>query len=439
MRKPFYGVIPKNFDLEWIRQAKRQDKVNLDLDTDFIVYLLTLLLTQHTVLDITDRRLKIKVLNYRELNLKASRLKYVKYNYNVNLNWLLTNDIINRSPNYIVGEKSYSYSLGTKYQYQKLRFVEIQNYKIVRRIKEQLKSSKKVDKYNFLYQRLEKDELIVNIDLAQRYLDSEFSSDNYLSYLQQVKSLIWIQNGLSYFICNPTTDGRVHTAITNCPKKVRQFITWKNQQLVEIDISNSIPYFIYIYYRIQLYLLNNSKNIPYPNIIPKSLETLDPIELERYGQSVVRGSFYESFYPYFSNTTESMSPEKKRKYVKTQILGWFFSRNGQFKIVKKAFKEIYPSLFKVIWDTKKSAKAKDSADHCHYKKFSHTCFQLESKYILDIIAREFSKLHGYRIPIYSLHDCLITTDEHVQNLGHFMEAKFEEMLGLAPMIKILEW
>ena len=71
-----------------------------------------------------------------------------------------------------------------------------------------------------------------------------------------------------------------------------------------------------------------------------------------------------------------------------------------------------------------------------HKKIAYCTFQFEAKTMIDKIAREYDKIHKGKVPIFTLHDCLITTVSHVEELKDFMEKKFIDLFEVAPNLTI---
>ena len=69
-----------------------------------------------------------------------------------------------------------------------------------------------------------------------------------------------------------------------------------------------------------------------------------------------------------------------------------------------------------------------------HKKVSHLFLQLESYIMLDIVARKWNKSRS-KIPFFTLHDCIITTKENVEELKRFMEEVFTSVVGVSPNFK----
>lgn len=118
-----------------------------------------------------------------------------------------------------------------------------------------------------------------------------------------------------------------------------------------------------------------------------------------------------------------------------------FAPANKYSFEQIVFKEIYPSIHKFINEYKNAYQYKDSEKIIYskkerHKKLSHLCFQFEAKVMIDNIAREFDKLHKGKVPIFTIHDCLLTTSSNAKELKTFMQNKFIELFGLAPNLTI---
>ncbi len=57
--------------------------------------------------------------------------------------------------------------------------------------------------------------------------------------------------------------------------------------------------------------------------------------------------------------------------------------------------------------------------------------------VIDGIASEFARKHiGENACLISLHECLITTEEHVEELKAFIESAFQLLVGFAPPVTV---
>lgn len=271
--------------------------------------------------------------------------------------------------------------------------------------------------------------------------------------------IVNLYNGIYRLSFKRDSLGRVYTNITQLPKVYRRFITYDNKELSEIDISNSVIFFLGV-------LLNNTlnkdsikelfnKNIY--NILKgessilylmfyKSFENLSQKEIQLLIKLGENGEFYDEFIPYFN---ERFSPEdmtcfyerenddkyvgsqlQNRKVCKKRLIAMLFAKSTQFLEEQEIFKTKFPELLDRI------NKFKDDAGH---EKFSHILFQIEACFVVDVVARRFNRKYRRNAPIFTLHDCLITTSDYIDNLQQVFNDIFMEYLGCIPKIEVKGW
>jgi hypothetical protein len=69
-----------------------------------------------------------------------------------------------------------------------------------------------------------------------------------------------------------------------------------------------------------------------------------------------------------------------------------------------------------------------------HKKAAHLFLQTESFFMLDVVARTLNKKHS-KVPFFTLHDCIVTTEENLEFLESFMKETFTVTIGFAPNFK----
>lgn len=199
-------------------------------------------------------------------------------------------------------------------------------------------------------------------------------------------------------------------------------------------------------------------------IFDKITGDLDKTELQEFGHAVKSGKLYEQFsnlildqsfyesegkdynkvlkyYQYkfnkqFNHYFDGDLKELK-KFAKKGLLSMLFAKSSSYKFEQLVFKELYPTIHKFINEFKdaQSEELNWNLDNRH-KKLSYLCFQFEAKVMIDKIAREYDKLHKGKIPVFTLHDCILTTSSNVVELKEFMKSQFKELLGESPNLTI---
>jgi hypothetical protein len=284
---------------------------------------------------------------------------------------------------------------------------------------------------------------------------------NMKNYLVNAFKILKIQNGTYYMSHNPKTDGRFHSNITGFSKEFRPFLRYDGEIISEIDISASVPTFLF--YLISNYkysnskldrVINNTKSFYYHYMFSKEAVSIDNKEIQDFGNNILSGTFYESFIPlleefykadgtfhqwqyeeyYFpqdsyKNYFKKPFPQTVTKdYAKNVILKMLNAKNKTFLYEEIAFKSLYPTIFEFV------SKIKEK----HHEDFSHLMLQIESFFMLKIVGRRL-KNKFKKVPFFTLHDCICTTESNLNLVNEFMRATLTSELGFIPVIKSKHW
>lgn len=311
--------------------------------------------------------------------------------------------------------------------------------------------SKTKMRFNFLIKFLNSKRLKIDTESAFKEIQDDFKKDNNLKeYISKIQKVLNIDNGIYHITYKPETDGRFHNNFVRLNKKLRKHLTYDGKKLVEIDISNSIPFILSC-------VLNNSININLDLInksntynklsykFQKISEDFDTIEIQRFHKLCASGKLYEHIIKPYSKKVKTLDMildyidedgvehyKHDRKKVKQEVLSMIFARNASktYKEMQLVFKELYPSVFYAL----------DKCKRKYYKRLSHFLLQIESYLILDEITRKFNKINRGRIPILTVHDCIVTTEDNIELLTLFINEKSNEIFtSYKPKFKIEPW
>jgi len=184
----------------------------------------------------------------------------------------------------------------------------------------------------------------------------------------------------------------------------------------------------------------------------KSTVALDITEIESFGHKLLNNSFYESFEKdmhtihHFDNSLKKDQYLKDnvremfgrefdgdtkdiRKVLKKRMLAMFNAKPAQYLNEEAMFNMHYPSILRWLKKLKKR----------NHKIFSYLTLQAESYLILNLVARKFNKKHGRNVPLFTLHDCLITTEDNLNTLYQFMSETLLETLKFKPNLTKEVW
>lgn len=457
----YYILKPKKLNLEFLVK-KYQPDFEFNFDKAYLIIYLVLILGHEKD-------------NLRKVGLDSRFLeKLIGKDYHKYIDFLLENNSgtgnVLKGSRYDVGKNPFEYRLTDYYFDGGFELYTMTDYKLINKYKQKFVNTSKNEairlNYYFLNKYFNNGKLTV---FSPSEAIEEANTQEQKKRLRNAKNIVNIMNGYYTITLKPKTDGRVHSNITRLSKKSRKYLQYQGEFLAEVDISSAVPFFLYI--TIDYYLNNNlskltdyqySNSITY--IFDKITGDIDKTELQEFGNCVLNGKLYEQFSNLILNQSFYESKGKDfekvmkyyqykfnkqfnhyfdgdlkelKKFAKKRLLSMLFAKSSSYQFEQLAFKELYPTIHKFINEFK-DAQCEEldwNLDNRH-KKLSYLCFQFEAKVMIDNIARKYDKLHKGNFPVFTLHDCILTTSSKVNELKEFMNSQFIEMLGIAPNLTI---
>ncbi|WP_308130939.1 hypothetical protein [uncultured Flavobacterium sp.] len=259
-----------------------------------------------------------------------------------------------------------------------------------------------------------------------------------------------------YIIHQDSTTGRVHNLFTQLKSELRQFITYDGKKLVAVDITNSQPFlslallnqeaFNNTDISTKLTLYNPSPSIPSSIMLTLSKDSFNANEdLVNFIEFVSSGEFYEMFGQLLlkKGLTAENDLEALRKITKEIMFASMFGHNNE-KMKKKdketgktlyvpnegmiLFKETFPTVFEIF---RKIKQGKHNALACVLQN-------LEAELVLHRACRIISE-ENPEVPIYTLHDAIITTEDNANYVKRVLSEVLLEAIGIEPTIKLEHW
>lgn len=458
----YYILKPKKVDIEYLVDKY---KPNFKFNIDFIYLVMHLIIIYRNKEDYFIR-------------LSSKFLQSMNRDYNLHIDFLLENypcdGSVLKGCRYSLN-KPFGYSISDYYNTNEYEIKIITDKLLVPKIRNMFKCKINENlrlQYGFLLKYFKTGNL--NIANPSLLINEINAISDTKKRVRNAKSIIKIMNGEFSNTLKTNTDGRVHSNVTRLSKISRKHLQHNGEYLAEVDVSSAVPYILFI--TMNLYLNNNlfylASNYQYNNSITYMLDKvtgdIDKSELHKFGMAVVSGSLYQQFadllfkeeiyiiagYDFekvrayydlrfkkqFGYNFDGCTNDLK-KFAKKRLLSMIFAKSSLYTYEQVVFNRLYPSILKFFNEFKNVEQYTEIGKNevlskDKHKKLAYFCFQFEAKMIIDKIAREFDKLHKGRIPIYSLHDCLMTTSSNVELLKNFMEGKFIEMFGVAPNLTI---
>lgn len=259
-----------------------------------------------------------------------------------------------------------------------------------------------------------------------------------------------------FIIHQDSTSGRVHTLLTQLKSELRKFIKYDGKTLVAIDIVNSQPYLTIALINEEAFLNNNmSERIKIYNdrndinsciMLTLSDEKKEPQkDLRDFIEFVSNGEFYEMFGELLleNGLVEEDDKEKLRKVTKKIMFASMFGHNNE-KCEKKdkitgrityipnegmkLFKCTFPNVFEFFKIIKKGS----------HNTLACVLQNLESELVIHRACKTISE-EKPDVPIYTLHDSIITTEENATYVKRVLSDVLLEAIGIAPKISEDYW
>ena len=292
--------------------------------------------------------------------------------------------------------------------------------------------------------------LRIDTESALNQIQEKYAkSGNYGQYIIDMQKIIDLHNGIYRFAHNPDTDGRLHNNFNQLNKTLRHHLSYDGKKLVEIDLSNSVPFILssilsdnilFDYSKVISPIINS-----HTSMFLKNLESLDLTEVEALQKESVKGTLYESlendyetyFFPdlimefgyYEEDGTHKYDRPNFRNIIKGDLIAMIFAKNKQYKDMQEVFGKTYPTVLQFIRKAKKKK----------FKRLSHFLFQIESHIMLELIAKGFNQQQRGRVPIFTIHDCIVTTEGNEHKLKEYMETTFNKIFKNPPSMKMKYW
>lgn len=303
-------------------------------------------------------------------------------------------------------------------------------------------------------------ELDAESALNELYLEYLQTGD-YNKYFLNAQRVVDFKNGCFNFYNKPETDGRLHTAITSFSKLCRKYLKYDGENLAEVDLSSSIPFFLsYILsippicgetkagiLRTQLC----SQDILYHYMLVESLVKPSDREIADFRELVLNNRLYEHFMDSFMNLPNFESSFQAifnrpfdgdendlRKYTKNKFLAMLFAHPKYYQQEQAVFYNHFPKIFELTKKFKQ-VKFKNVLTSERHKRLSYLLFQIESHFMVHTIAREINNKFKRKIPFFTLHDCLVVKESDLDQVYGLMQEIFIREIGYAPNMNKKIW
>lgn len=254
---------------------------------------------------------------------------------------------------------------------------------------------------------------------------------------------------------------RQHSVLTNMQKDYRNFITYDGQELVSIDISNSQPYLACLLFNPEFWKENSSlplnlKSLPnniqslfipntttsIPITLGKKLRDYGTEPFNEYLEIVQSGKMYEIIAEWIR---QERSISIDEKIVKTQLFKIMYSSNyvseerkvDELYWLEQYYKRKFPTVMEVFKIIKRTFK--NIGVEKQYARLAILLQSIESEIILHRCCKRIWEEGNQQMPIFTIHDSIVTTKENVEFVEKIMQEELTQCIGIPPKFKREEW
>lgn len=261
---------------------------------------------------------------------------------------------------------------------------------------------------------------------------------------------------------NPSRDtniNRFHSNLTRLRRELRNYLTYKGEKLINIDLSNSQPFISLFLFNPKNYkgdallkqkidkeksckekkgkVVNNYINSPYSTTITSPYTMVGEISvshinkrIQRYIDLVVSGKLYSYLQEEFNKRLEE--PIDDYRELKQVIFLLYYSKNGFYyqkgALHKRIFDELFPEVYNVFYKIKKEDQ----------NALSNLLQRKESNIFIDKICNRIA-IEYPEAPIDTIHDSVTTTYKYQDKVQKIMEEELKFSIGYQPSFKLDYW
>lgn len=453
---------------------------NINQQSDKVAYLVSQIIDRQAL-----KKQNQSGVEYVRMNSKI--MQEAIRDYDIYLNWMVENGILDCDPKYVPGEHSRGYKLRIKYQLKGIKNHVITYPVLVKRLKNGKIDTHSKQSYPMLLQDLqsltienykgliEETNIGKYKQLAYSSSKAEILEENKIRgkkslffgmYEKKLKNAIhqrainkissW-QNALSkihekqFYFNQDKTSFRLHTSAVSVKKELRRHLRVNGERLVACDIKNSQPYF-------SVGLLLNP--IKFKKLVSGQISHYQGTELDwvykgvtnmlvkfqsrdlldstlKYIDLVSTGKFYE----FMADELQKLTNKPwTREAAKKEVFKVFFNpprfkRNPARKIMGENFPEVLRFFSLINYGFKKTKGQTKNLSNYKGNSFARILQRMESQTVLDLICVDLKEMYP-NIPLITLHDGIATTVGNQYLVKESMECILEQEVGIKGIVEI---
>ncbi len=400
-------------------------------------------------------------------------------NYYVYLEGLLNSGIIECDEKYsITNHESLGFRLSDRYASSPIKHITLTDKFLVRRIRKYRKQKIEELKikaapiahlvrwitYDGL--KIDKEATLEFLETYTRKLTAELSKRNLKKKHQKKQEAFVLKRyyKIKYeieswktnkYISIDDTGGRLYTPLTGLPSLFRNFLTFNEEELVGFDIKNSQPLHFLTMLKKEFWksytpgltlkrlddklweYLQKEEDYTSNIMFQESSETQSSKGFDNYTfkNLVQNGKLYEFIcYKFFNKhlTKGGLDRFNTRAKTKQEFMHMMYHNpkvpHSKAKAVFADFENLFPVEASVMNLMKKRK----------YNDFPIILQKIEAQMLLHRVAKRVYDINP-DIPLFTIHDSILTTRQHASTLKLILEDEYQKLLGFIPQFEKTEY
>lgn len=401
-------------------------------------------------------------IDFTEVNLDSQKLKEIDWKAADYIRFLIKNGLIEKVRNHSSFHgKCAAYRIPEPYFYDEIVSFRIWNKSILDKFDQKGRASSKLHQMEFCREQRPhlvkcfNESLSINREEAHNEISCYRNTDDHKKYIHGMQLISeWDNNSWTYSI-KTDTDNRLHTTLTRTNRSLRKHLRYQGKGLVGLDKKTSQPYFLcailkgLCFQDIEYLERIGAAKVLGIDLIQELFALTDIDEARAFAYTVINKDLYNALIEVIpiNYDSETGKPfriiingkgkkdfitkelyDSERDCIKEVVLSIFNCKKGYSSPETKALASAFPSIYAII------QRIKEDEDVEFYQLLSH----VEAYCLLDYAAKKIAAKNP-EMPLLSIHDSLVTTEDMKELLQDEMEKYLYDITGLKPTIKIENW
>lgn len=233
---------------------------------------------------------------------------------------------------------------------------------------------------------------------------------------------------------------RLYTTVTMMVSDQRAFLRYKGEPLWEADMSSAMPFLAlgilrpepYLDLDIEPLIYKHTQLHKHPDVKRHAWRLLEKIHAEgvdKYQELVCSGKLYDYL------AERSGKPKAK---IKSEMFWALFDKVDSKAPLKKILVEEFPDIMRLFDLLKVGFNRSRKEGRKWFEPTNGLClilYRLESNLFIDRVARTYHDKHP-EAPLFTVHDAILSTEEHIEAIRDLIGQQAEEMIGARPNVKL---